>query len=238
MSVLVALVRHGETDANLAGVLQGQGIDTPLTAQGEVQAKLAGTALVGVNFSRFFCSDLNRTRKTAALIAAASKGSVDIEQCQYDKNIREKAFGVREGFGKDVPVEEATRLVAEKEGIPVDQVIDKAETDADLQERQRDFIRTLLSDRKLEAGAKVLVVTHGRFIKEFAANTAQVPSDDILRISNCSITGVRITLGPIESSEDAFGRAQLVEGAVNNQSHIINADDRITIENELKWLKL
>lgn len=239
MSVLLCLVRHGETEANVAGLLQGQGIDTPLTAQGELQAQLAGEALVGVKFSRLFCSDLNRTRKTAALIATASKGSILVEQFQYDEKLREKAFGVREGFGKDVPVEEAKRLVAEKEGIQIEQVVDKAETDSVLRDRQREFIRTLLSDSSLEAGAKVLIVTHGRFIKEFAANTAGVPSDDIVRISNCSLTGIQCTLGPIQAGEDAFLRACLVEGAVNNQSHVINTAANATEgDDELKWLRI
>ncbi|MDX6485766.1 MAG: hypothetical protein QOF43_919, partial [Gaiellaceae bacterium] len=63
------LVRHGESEANAAGVFAGQ-TDSPLTAKGREQAKLVAKALRPVHFGRVVASTLSRTKDTAAEIAA------------------------------------------------------------------------------------------------------------------------------------------------------------------------
>jgi bisphosphoglycerate-dependent phosphoglycerate mutase len=64
MTVLarVYLVRHGETDANREGIIQGQ-MDTPLNNRGEQQAKLVGEALRSIPFDTAYSSDLARASK-------------------------------------------------------------------------------------------------------------------------------------------------------------------------------
>jgi broad specificity phosphatase PhoE len=63
------LVRHGESEANAAGVFAGQ-TDSPLTPRGREQAKVVAMALRPVHFDRIVTSTLSRTRDTAAEIAA------------------------------------------------------------------------------------------------------------------------------------------------------------------------
>ncbi len=63
------LVRHGESEANAAGVFAGQ-TDSPLTARGRVQAEAVAAALANLSIDRIVASDLSRTRDTAAAIAA------------------------------------------------------------------------------------------------------------------------------------------------------------------------
>ena len=63
------LVRHGESEANAAGVFAGQ-TDSPLTARGRAQAAAVATALADLPIDRVVASDLSRTRDTAAAIAA------------------------------------------------------------------------------------------------------------------------------------------------------------------------
>ena len=63
------LVRHGESEANAAGVFAGQ-TDSPLTAKGREQAKVVAKALRPVHFDRIVASTLSRTTDTAAEIAA------------------------------------------------------------------------------------------------------------------------------------------------------------------------
>ena len=60
------LVRHGESDANVEGVWQGQS-DAVLSSQGEEQARRLGTRLAGHHFDLVLASDLQRTMRTAAL---------------------------------------------------------------------------------------------------------------------------------------------------------------------------
>lgn len=56
----VHLVRHGETNENKQGIIQGQ-LDTVLNEDGHHQARLCGEALKDIKFARAFSSDLTRT---------------------------------------------------------------------------------------------------------------------------------------------------------------------------------
>ncbi|KAL7283673.1 hypothetical protein ACG7TL_003109 [Trametes sanguinea] len=58
----VYIVRHGETEENRQGIMQGQ-LDTPLNAAGVRQAELAADALADVPFGAAYSSDLQRARK-------------------------------------------------------------------------------------------------------------------------------------------------------------------------------
>jgi broad specificity phosphatase PhoE len=68
-STTLYLVRHGESEANAAGVFAGQ-TDSPLTPKGREQAKVVATALRPIHFDRIVTSTLSRTKDTAAEIAA------------------------------------------------------------------------------------------------------------------------------------------------------------------------
>jgi broad specificity phosphatase PhoE len=70
---VIALVRHGETDYNREPVrVQGR-LDVPLNDRGRAQAhELAGRLRDGdERFAALYCSDLSRSRETAAIIGAA-----------------------------------------------------------------------------------------------------------------------------------------------------------------------
>lgn len=69
------LLRHGETEWNVAGRLQGRD-DSPLTARGLAQARDAATALAREGVTRIYTSPLGRARATAAHVAAASGAGI------------------------------------------------------------------------------------------------------------------------------------------------------------------
>lgn len=61
------LVRHGETEANVAGLYSGH-VPTPLTERGIAQAQTLGTLLRNVPVDNVLCSELERARHTTQLI--------------------------------------------------------------------------------------------------------------------------------------------------------------------------
>jgi len=87
----LVLVRHGQTDANVALRIQGHN-DTPLNPVGLDQAEKVGDALVKIaqarKFDGVYCSDLTRTRQT--LDPFNSQTGLPVS---YIKQLRERDFG-------------------------------------------------------------------------------------------------------------------------------------------------
>lgn len=64
LSKKIYLVRHGQTDYNLKGVVQGSGIDAPLNSNGKKQAKAFFDAYKQVNFEKVYYTGLQRTKQS------------------------------------------------------------------------------------------------------------------------------------------------------------------------------
>jgi probable phosphoglycerate mutase len=88
----IYLVRHGETDWNAAGRLQGHN-DIPLNDVGREQAADAAERLPRTVRS-VVSSDLGRARETAEIVARA----LGLPVPAIDAGLRERAFGAFEGL--------------------------------------------------------------------------------------------------------------------------------------------
>ncbi|MFD2037412.1 histidine phosphatase family protein [Belliella marina] len=64
LSKKIYLVRHGQTDYNLKGVVQGSGIDAPLNSNGYRQAEAFFEAFKEIPFEKVFYTGLQRTRQS------------------------------------------------------------------------------------------------------------------------------------------------------------------------------
>jgi broad specificity phosphatase PhoE len=60
----IYLVRHGQTDFNLKGVVQGSGIDAPINENGRKQAAAFFDAYRGVSFDQAYYTGLQRTKQS------------------------------------------------------------------------------------------------------------------------------------------------------------------------------
>lgn len=69
--MIVYLIRHGQTEANLMRIIQGQ-TNTPLTETGFFQVRKAAEYFNGKNITAMYASPLGRTMQTAKIIAAAA----------------------------------------------------------------------------------------------------------------------------------------------------------------------
>jgi broad specificity phosphatase PhoE len=84
-------LRHGETDWNAQGISQGN-VDIPLNATGVAQARAAADKLRDRGIASIVASPLSRARVTAEFVGAALELPV-----AFDPDLREVAFGVKEG---------------------------------------------------------------------------------------------------------------------------------------------
>jgi probable phosphoglycerate mutase len=89
---LVYLVRHGATDWNQAGRIQGQ-LDIPLNAAGRMQAQLVAQRLATVGATALYSSDLLRAYETAQIIGRATGLPV-----MQHPGLREMHFGTWQGL--------------------------------------------------------------------------------------------------------------------------------------------
>jgi broad specificity phosphatase PhoE len=88
----ILLVRHGETDWNIEGLVQGRS-DLPLNERGREQAHAVAGALGGRGIRRIVSSPLRRAMQTAGIIAAA----LGLDRFDVDADLVEQAFGRAEG---------------------------------------------------------------------------------------------------------------------------------------------
>jgi probable phosphoglycerate mutase len=117
-------VRHGETDWNVVGRLQGQR-EIPLNARGRDQAAAVGRSLArrlgpaGLAAHRFVASPMARARETMAILRAAM--GLPVADYALDERLRELTFGSWEGLTwrevQQRSAQEAARREADKWGF-------------------------------------------------------------------------------------------------------------------------
>ena len=87
-------VRHGKTEWNLEGRLQGAKGDSPLLKESIEQVRELGHYLSDTHFDLIFSSDLPRAKKTTELIMESQKPKAKVT---YTKALREWQLGKLEG---------------------------------------------------------------------------------------------------------------------------------------------
>lgn len=138
------IVRHGETDWNLEGRIQGW-TDVPLNAQGMRQAFQLAHHIEGIPFRTVYSSDLQRAAKTASILGAHLCAPQLVHPA-----LRERRFGLGEGLFRE---EMNLRFPG---GVP------DAETEQEVLTRIQSFLQDVTS--AFPCG-RVLCVTHGATIR-------------------------------------------------------------------------
>ena len=89
----IYILRHGETDLNAKGIMQGW-LDKPLNQNGRELAVVTGQAMKGIKFDKCISSPLLRAKETAEIVLRQSGSSIPINT---DDRLREINFGAMEG---------------------------------------------------------------------------------------------------------------------------------------------
>jgi uncharacterized phosphatase len=137
----LVLVRHGQTDWNLEGRIQGSS-DIELNETGRRQAREAGRMLSGERWDAVYASPLARARETAEIIGQAI-GAADVS---LDPALRERHYGAAEGLtGRQTEERYAGRVPGREEVL----------------ERVHPALVRIAQERP---GQSILLVTHGGVI--------------------------------------------------------------------------
>lgn len=89
---MIYIVRHGQTDWNKVGRMQGR-TDIPLNETGREQAREVGEKLKGIEFDKVFSSPLKRAYETAKIITN--------KPIEIDERLIERCCGELEGKTKN-----------------------------------------------------------------------------------------------------------------------------------------
>ena len=177
------LVRHGETDWNLARRIQGS-TDIPLNTTGRAQAARTGALLARRSWSAIASSPLSRALETAQIIGS----EIGIDRIEIVDALAERQYGDAEGL-------EAQEL---DRRYPVGASVPGRETREAVAAR---VIPALLALADRNPGADIIVTTHGGVIRTVLNEVS--PHSPAHR-------GVPITNGSVHSFRVVDGELQLV----------------------------
>lgn len=169
------VVRHGQTEANRDGIIQGQA-DSPLTPEGVESSLRKAEKLARLDITVAYSSDLPRAVTTLKLILDKLPHSLD---AVYSPLLREIDFGELTGNLKDEALPMVTRHKADT-SLPYP----GGESGDDLRQRVMKFFNNVYQDH---GGQSILVVTHYGVMETLARHVAGVPENDPLPLGEDDI---------------------------------------------------
>ncbi|GAB4023195.1 histidine phosphatase family protein [Spirosoma koreense] len=153
----IYLIRHGETDYNRRGVVQGSGVDSDLNEMGQAQAQAFFQAYQHVPFHKIYISGLKRTYQTV-------ESFIDLG-LPYEKltGLNEISWGIMEGKAPGNLENEYYRdLIEAWSSGNTARTTDGGESPDQVVDRQREAFEVILSHPEEEI---VLVAMHGRAMR-------------------------------------------------------------------------
>ncbi len=170
----ICIIRHGETDWNKRGILQGW-LDVPINDHGREQAQQMALALYDAGIDVVWSSPLVRALETATIIA----NTLQVVRPSVHDGLKERNFGAIQGIPKD---ELAELNPAQLEQIlrrnPAAQFVGGESMD-EFAERVLGAISTI---GKGNLGKRVLLVTHGWVLDVVTRHVSGFPRDAVLAV--------------------------------------------------------
>lgn len=193
----ICVTRHGETDWNIAGILQGW-IDVPLNDTGRRQASELAVTLADSGFSRIWSSPLQRASETAEIVANTWR----LPPPSLHEGLKERSFGDIQGKPKG-------ELSISHPGLYQEIIrrnpachFDQGETPDHFADRVLDALRDIGQEHP---GGRVLVITHGWVMDVITRHIKHLPRTTVLNMKrkNGESLWVETTTGSTIAESDA-----------------------------------
>ena len=179
--LLLLLVRHGQSEWNARGLMQGQTDGIPLTELGHAQAATGAAELTALGPGALLSSDLLRARQTADHCARATGLPVTLTAA-----LREQGYGVLEGR----PSRELWDIV---DWTDPHWSAEGGESLAQLHGRVTHFLDQLQADPPADV---VALVTHGDTIRAIQAVVAGLGPSELPALTPPNGSVTRVVLAP------------------------------------------
>lgn len=151
------IIRHGQTNFNKEGVIQGRGVDSDLNEVGRYQAQQFFEFYKHVQFDKVYTSTLKRTHQTVK--PWLDSGLPHEQLAELD----EFDWGVHEGKpGTQERKQEFERILAEWRSGNLAVGPPEGETPLDVNQRQKEGLAHIMAK---EEESKVLICIHGRCMR-------------------------------------------------------------------------
>ena len=153
----IYIIRHGETDYNRRGIVQGSGVDADLNEMGRAQAMAFFQAYQHLPFAKIYTSALKRTHQT---VEPFTELGIPYEQLS---GLNEISWGVMEGRIPNTLADGYFRnLIENWSAGNTAMTTDQGESPEDLVARQRPAIAHILAQPN---ESPVLIAMHGRAMR-------------------------------------------------------------------------
>ncbi len=160
--ITVIAMRHGESEHNIAGVVNGDpSKNFHLTAKGKKQAKILAKKLQTKKFTAIISSEMPRTQETAGELAKLKKMEV-----QIDKRLNDISAGRLEG----IPILEFRKITNN-----IKKSVQGSETNVSLGNRLKMFLTDLID---CYAGEVVVVVSSEIVLHSLEQVSMGLPCDE------------------------------------------------------------
>ena len=161
------IIRHGETDFNKSGMVQGSGIDSDLNEKGRMQAAAFYSHFSSFPFDKIYVSGLKRTHQS---VASFIKKGIPLE---IVPELNEISWGDFEGVAISPEMHDRyLNNISEWQKGNLHLAYKNAETPLQLQERQKIALKKILKDT---ASRNILIATHGRYLRAFLCLLLEQP---------------------------------------------------------------
>lgn len=153
------IARHGQSEANVLGVISNGTLPHPLTELGRQQAGRLAQSLIDIPFARIYASPVLRARQTAEIVSAALHIPVDVAD-----GLREPDCGIMEGRRDEAAWAEHHRVSeAWLVSRDYDTRIEGGESFNAVRARFEPWLDRVLADYG-HTSASILAITHGLLI--------------------------------------------------------------------------
>jgi broad specificity phosphatase PhoE len=157
MNKTLYIVRHGQTDLNKRGVIQGRGMDTDLNDEGRKQAQQFFNAYQSVPFDKIYISKLKRTQQS---IQPFIDLGIPFEKLA---GLDELGWGIHEGQ-PSTPENKIEFMQIMRNWIDgkLDAKFEGGESPNEVKARQLEALKVIMSHPEEET---VLICMHGRALR-------------------------------------------------------------------------